>query len=140
MTPKLLLRIAAVIMLLHAAGHTMGVYTWKDPVNPQHDAVIKSMADDSFLFMGRMGGMGKFYEGFGYAGTIAMLLSVAILWLIASEAENNPGVANKILWPVAIYLLLLGAIELIWFFPFAASFSLLSTALTVVAIFRLKGK
>ena len=33
MKPKILLRIASILMLLHTAGHTMGALTWKEAPN-----------------------------------------------------------------------------------------------------------
>ena len=138
MKPKLLLRAAAILMLLHAMGHTMGVYGWKKPVNPQHDAVIKAMVDDSFMFMGKMGSMGKFYEGFGHACTIAMLLMVSILWLASGVNEATTTLVRKILMVMAIVLCAWGIDELIFFFPFAASFTLLAALLTLIAILNLK--
>ena len=125
-------------MLLHAVGHTFGVYGWKNPVNPQHEAVINGMLNDSYLFMGKLGGMGKFYEGFGYACTIGMLLMVAILWLAADVTEATAELVRKILIVMTLILLAWGADEFIYFFPFAASFTLLSALLTVGAILNLK--
>ena len=138
MKPKLLLRIASLLMLFHAMGHTMGVYGWKDPVNPQHEAVIQGMVNDSYLFMGKLGGMGKFYEGFGYACTIAMLLIVAILWLASDVTEATASLVRKILIVMTVILLAWGIDEMIFFFPFAASFTFLSALLTIVAILNLK--
>ncbi len=60
MKPKILLGVAAILMLLHAIGHTVGVHSWKNPVDPKHEAVISAMVNDSYLFMGKLGSMGKF--------------------------------------------------------------------------------
>jgi len=138
MKPKILLRIASVLMLLHAIGHTFGVYDWKNPVNPQHQAVINAMVNDSYPFMGKLGGMGKFYEGFGYACTVAMLLIVAILWLASDVTVTTVELVRKILIVMTLILMAWGTVEVIYFFPFAALFTFLSALLTIGAIFNLK--
>jgi hypothetical protein len=138
MKPKILLRVAAVLMLLHAIGHTFGVYGWKNPVNPQHEAVINGMVNDSYMFMGKLGGMGQFYEGFGYACTVGMLLMVAILWLASGVNEATAELVRKILITMTLILLAWGIDELVFFFPMAASFTFIAAAFTVVAILNLK--
>lgn len=137
MKPKLLLRIAAVIMLLHAFGHTVGIYTWKDDTGPIPQDLIKQMIEQKFVFMGATGSMGAYYEGLGYASTIAMLMVVFILWIIGGNAEAAASLSAKILLPVSLFLLLLGVIELIYFFPFAAMFSLVSALLSFYSLFKL---
>jgi len=137
MKPKLLLRIASVIIFLHAIGHTIGVYTWKDPKSLVPQQVIDQMTGQKFIFMGTNATMAAFYEGFGYASTIAMLLVVSILWITGTAVEKNASLSSKILWPVAAFLFLMGIVEIIYFFPMAVAFSFLAFLLTVVSIFKL---
>ena len=134
MRPKLLLRIAAVIMLLHALGHTMGVITWKKPESHVPPDLVKQMVEQRFIFMGSDRSIADFYDGFGYASTIALLLIVFLLWHVSGLTQANAGIARKILIPVLLFLIFLAIDELIFFFPFAASFTLVSAALTCIAI------
>ena len=101
MKPKLLLRIAAAIIFLHALAHTMGVYTWKNTNSHVPQDLIKQMTEQKFAFMGTTATMAAFYDGFGYASTIAMLLIVAILWILGSAPKKNAALSAKILWPAA---------------------------------------
>src|SRR5450432_1148115 len=117
MNPKLLLRIAAIIILLHAFGHTMGIFTWKQTTGPVPQDLIKQMTEQKFSFMGTTASMGAFYEGMGYASTIAMLMVVFILWIVAASADKYPSFSVKILLPVSMFLFLLGLDELVYFFP-----------------------
>lgn len=48
MTAKLLLRIAAVLMLLHTLGHTMGALNWTKAPNPAMKQVIDGMLGNHF--------------------------------------------------------------------------------------------
>ncbi len=137
MKSKLLLRIAAAIIFLHAVGHTTGVYTWKNANSHVPQDLIKQMTEQKFAFMGANATMATFYDGFGYAATIAMLLIAALLWIIGGIAEKNAALSAKVLWPVAAFLFLLGIDEIIYFFPMAAVFSFLAFLLTVFSIFKL---
>jgi len=137
MKSKLLLRIAAAIIFLHAVGHTTGVYTWKNANSHVRQDLIKQMTEQKFAFMGANATMAAFYDGFGYAATIAMLLIAALLWIIGGIAEKNAALSAKVLWPVAAFLFLLGIDEIIYFFPMAAVFSFLAFLLTVFSIFKL---
>jgi len=134
MKPKLLLRIAALILFLHAIGHTMGIYTWKKPAGPVPPELVKQMTEQKFLFMGTMGSMASFYDGMGYASTASLLLLVCLLLILAGTAEKNSSLTIKILWPISLFLLFLGTDELIYFFPMAAVFSFLGAVLVFFVI------
>jgi hypothetical protein len=96
------------------------------------------MVEQKFSFMGAAGSMGAYYEGLGYASTIAMLMVVVILWIVGGSAEKYASFSVKILLPVLLFLLLLGVDELIYFFPMAAIFSFVAALLTLYSIFRLR--
>lgn len=129
MKAKLILRIAAVIMLLHAMGHTVGVYTWNQPIDAHYGEVVNGMSNNKFVFMGATCTLGRFYEGFGYAATLAMLLMVGILWIVSGATGQNNELVKKIVVLLSVILLFWGILELIYFFPFAASFSLIASVL-----------
>jgi len=138
MKPKLLLRTASIIMLLHDAGHTFGHLSWKQTTDPAKQEVINQMSDKKFPFMGAERSMGEYYEGYGWAAALALLLIAAILWITAGHVTQNTIFAKKILVVISIILLAWGIDELLFFFPFAAAFSLLAALLTAIAIFQLR--
>ena len=136
MKTKLLLRIAAVIMLLHGLGHTFGVMTWQNPRTAEYQQTVEKMQDVQFDFMGKSNAtLADFYSGFGYGGTILLLLSAALLWVISDLRHKS---VIKLLWIIGVAIVLLGIIETIYFFPFAVSFCIVSAALVFIAIFQLK--
>jgi hypothetical protein len=137
MKTKLILRTAAIIMLLHDIGHTIGASTWRNAPEPEKQEVIKLMCDKKFPFMGKERSMGEYFDGYGFACTLAMLLIVIILWLVSNAETENTKLQKKIVLAVSIILLFWGIDELLFFFPFAASFSLISSALGFYAFFRL---
>jgi hypothetical protein len=132
---KILLRIAAVIMLLHNVGHTIGATGWKKETAEVNRRAIDAMIANEFEFMGQTTTYARFYEGYGYAGIISLLVFTVVLWILS----GNPSVlAKQIGMVMAIALLLWGIMELMYFFPFAASFSFVAAILTFWGVIKMK--
>ncbi|MFB9842616.1 LIC_13387 family protein [Mucilaginibacter ginsenosidivorans] len=128
MKPKILLRIASIIMLLHTLGHTMGALTWKDAPNAAVKQVIDGMLGNRFDFMGWSVSMGDFFAGYGY-GMIGVLLLISILlWLLSAEPNR------RFILALGLFLLFLSIIEFIYFFPFAAAFSFVAGIATLLGM------
>jgi hypothetical protein len=130
MKTKLLLRIAAVIMLLHTLGHTMGALTWKEAPNTRVAAVISGMQNEYFNFMGRSLTLASFFDGYGFSMIGVLLLVSILLWVLSTEP------VGRIILALGLFLVFMGVIELIYFFPFAAAFSLLAGIATLIAYKR----
>jgi hypothetical protein len=135
MKPKLLLRIAAILILIHAVLHTLAHLQWKDAPEPERQVVIAQMVGHKVPFMGVSRSIGEYYEGFGYAATLAMLLAVYLLWALSTSVSD---VAKKVVLAVSVFLLFWSVIELIYFFPFAAGLSLVAAALSFCAGLQIK--
>ena len=88
------------------------------------------MEINRFEFMGRDTDIASFYEGFGYTMILILLFISALLWQLS--IENN----RKLIRLVAALLIILGVIEYIFFFPFAAAFSLLAGICATIALFK----
>jgi hypothetical protein len=138
MKPKILLRIASIIMLLHVVGHSIGHAGWKHADDAEKQQIIEGMTGKKFPFMGMMRSMGEFYDGYGYASTVAMLFTVGLLWLVSSSPEISTRLAINTLWLCTVYLVGWGGVELVYFFPFAASFSIISGVLTLLAAVKVR--
>jgi uncharacterized membrane protein HdeD (DUF308 family) len=111
-------------MLLHTAGHTMGALSWKHAPNSRVAAVISAMQAEHFDFMGKSVSLGSFFEGYSFTMIGVLLLLSVMLWLVSDR---------KCTLPIGLFLLFMGVIELIYFFPFAAAFSLLAGIFTLYA-------
>jgi hypothetical protein len=132
MRPTLLLRIAAIVNLLFAAGHTIGFLSFR-PTSAEGQAAAKALAvvfteDGSrFSYMG-------FYKGFGLICTLAMLLIAAWSWWLGDLAKSQP----RATVPPLVMLLLyqLGGLVLsVLYFPVPAIvFSALLPALYALAL------
>lgn len=82
MNTTVLLRIASVIALLFAVGHTMGL-----PWTPGPASVVEAMKAVSFDAMGSKRTYWDFYFGFGVTISVYMFAQAALLWLLASLAR-----------------------------------------------------
>lgn len=130
MKPKLLLRIAGIIMLLHTLGHTMGALGWKDAPNPAVKQVIDGMQTNHFDFMGRSSTLANFYAGYGYIMIGVLLFITILLWQLSATP------VRKIAFSLAVLLLFMGVMEYIYFFPLAAVFSVLAGLVAMFAASR----
>lgn len=132
MKPKISLRIASILMLLHAFGHTIGALTWKKAPNATVQQVVDGMQSNHFEFMGRSISLGLFFDGYGFIMIGVLLLLTMLLWQLATEPNKRTTAM------LGLFLLFMGVCELIWFFPFAASFSLLAGIITLYANLKTK--
>jgi hypothetical protein len=85
----LLLRIASVVGLLFAVGHTSG-----GPWTPSGEAgaasVVEAMKSVSFDAMGTNRSYWEFYFGFGVSISVYMFVQAALLWLHGTLAKVQP--------------------------------------------------
>lgn len=135
MKPKLLLRLAALCILIHLIGHFFGHFSWKETPDPVKQEVIRQMTGPRFEFMGVMRSMGDYFEGYGLILFVVYAMSIALILAAARYADSNHDIARNVLTPIGIGYLAMGTIELMYFFPFAASISLAAGALVILAIF-----
>jgi hypothetical protein len=77
-TTTLLLRIASVISLIFAAGHTMGGLRKWSPMGD--NAVLKAMTDVRFNTMGATRSYLDFFMGFGWSISVFMLMQTIRLY------------------------------------------------------------
>lgn len=124
---KVLLCIASGLMLFHTLGHSIGAFTWNQAPNTALKQVIHGMINNHFDFMGRSATIGSFYAGYGYC-MIAVLLFISILlWLLAIEPQF------RIMLLLGLFLVILGILEFIFFFPLPAICSALAGIFTLWA-------
>lgn len=133
MKPKILLRIAAVLIFIHSVLHTYGFNTWKEAPDPVYKTIVDGMTGHKFPFMGAERSLSNFYEGFGYACSIALFLIAIVLWLVSGETSRSANLAKKIIYAVGIALVAWGIDELIYFFPFASAITLTAAVLTLLS-------
>ena len=128
MTATLLYRIASVILLLFAAGHTYGFLKFR-PETPAGNTVADAMTSVTFEYRGKEYSYGGFYRGFGLCLTAYMLFSAYLSWRLGSLAAAAPKAIGALGWAFAILQAALLGLSAVYFFPQTLVFS----ALTVIA-------
>jgi len=130
MTPKLLLRIASAIVLVHNIPHTLGHANWKNAPEEANRRAIDAMISNRFEFMGRETSYANFYDGYGYGGTLTLLLVMVILWMISS---NQSTLTKQLSLATGLFLVAWAIMEYVYFFPLAAGFTIVAAVLTLIA-------
>ena len=122
MKAKLFYRIAAVLFVLFAAGHTFGFLKFKPPT-PEGIAVRDSMKNVYFRVEGRDYSYGGFYDGFGWYISAYLLFSAFLAWQLGrmAAASVNPG--SAIGWAFFAVQVIGLALSCIYFIPIPAIFS-----------------
>ncbi|HLX93798.1 MAG TPA: hypothetical protein VKR32_19075 [Puia sp.] len=131
MTPKLLLRIASLVMLLHTIGHSIGAITWKQAPNKTIADLIAGMESNHFDFFGRQVSLAMFFEGYGVLMILVLLFITILLWLLSGHTGN--ALTRKLLPWLCAFLILFGISEWFYFFPLPSIFSVLSGILCLLA-------
>jgi len=84
----LLLRIASILSLLLAAGHTAGGFSFWSPEGETE--VLRAMRSFHFDIAGVSRSYLDFYLGFGFINSIYLLVQAVVLWQLASMAQVDP--------------------------------------------------
>jgi len=108
------LRISAVIMLLHGVGLIIGAFT---------QTTTGDVADN----------VAKFMMGATLCGILLVLLLAGLLWMLSNIKERS---GIKLLLIVTMAMLILGIIEIIFFFPYIVS--IVPAVLALIALVKTK--
>ncbi len=97
MRAAVLYKIASVMLLLFAAGHTFGFLRFTPP-SAEGRAVYESMNSVHFQVKGSSFSYGGFYRGFGLSITVNMLFSAFLCWYLGALAGSNPQASATLGW------------------------------------------
>jgi len=111
MTATLLYRISAFVLVLFAAGHTLGFMKFKAPT-PEGVAVQQAMDTVRFTIGGKSLTYGDFYRGFGLFCTAYLLFAAFLAWHLGSMARSTPQAIGALGW--VFFGLQLAGIALSW--------------------------
>jgi hypothetical protein len=129
MTANLLLRAAAVIALLFAAGHMMGGFDSWSPMG--ETPVLQAMKDFRFDVAGASRTYFRFYMGFGHIITILLFTQAIVLWLLSAIARQDARAARPMVLVFAASSLAAACVA--WQFIFIVP-ALLSFAISVCLV------
>ncbi len=115
MKPVVFIRIASLLMLIHAVLHTIGGIFGK--VDPGPAAVaVAAMKANQFMTMGNMRSFWDFYTGFGLAVTVSLTMESVALWFLAPLAASHGEKLRPALAAFAIGYLVLAVNSFRYFF------------------------
>jgi hypothetical protein len=115
MSSTLQYRIAAVLLVLFAAGHTAGFLQFVPP-SAEGVAVRDSMQRVEFDFDGKKHSYGGFYTGFGLTVTALLLFSAIVAWNLSTLARTTPQAIGVIGWSLCVCQLVVCLLSWHYFF------------------------
>lgn len=104
MTAKLLLRVAAISLLIIVCGHST-TFIPREPRDLTETLVLKGMKSYEMNLFGSLRTYWDFHQGMSMIMTLQMAVAVALLWILAKQSDEHP----KLVLPLAI-VLFLGAV------------------------------
>ena len=118
----LLYRIAAVVFVLFAVGHTLGFLSFR-PSSPDGMAVYDAMNSVQFEFSGAQFTYAKFYTGFGLTVTVYMVFSALLAWHLGAVAATQPRTIVALAWAFAATQFACLILSVLYFFVVPIVFS-----------------
>ena len=92
-----LYRVASILFVLFALGHTYGFLSFR-PSSAEGRAVYESMNSVHLVVRGQDYTYGGFYRGFGLSATISLLFWAFLCWYLGELARTNPAVIGALGW------------------------------------------
>jgi hypothetical protein len=129
MSARLLYRIAAVLLILFAAGHTVGFLKFKPPT-ADGVAVRDAMNQVHFQVRGRDYTYGGFYTGFGLFNSAFLVFAALLAWHLGNLAASSPQAIGAVGWWLC--LVMAASLALCW-----AYFNMIAVAFSAVLAFDL---
>ena len=122
MSATLLYRLASILLVLFAAGHTFGFLKFKAPT-PEGVAVREAMEKTVFEFRGKKYSYHGFYLGFGLFITVHLLFSAFLSWHLGTLARSHPAAIGPLGWTFCAVQVAGLVLSWMFFFPATAVFS-----------------
>lgn len=137
MKAKIWYRIAAVLLVLFAIGHTLG-FRQVDP-SWGADAVVGAMKAVHFDVQGFNRSYWDFYTGFGFFVTILELFLAALTWHMGGMAPDVMGRMGVVAWGLVVCFGAVTVLSWKYFFMAPVVFSVVITVCLIVgAVVRKK--
>ena len=125
MKPSTLYRIAAVLILLFAIGHTLG-FLQHDP-EWKVDALLASMQSIHFNIQGSSRSYWDFFVGFGLFVTVFLLFAAVLAWQLGGLAAETLLRMRVVKWAFALCFAVVTVLSWLFFFAVPRFVSFLIT-------------
>ena len=123
MKASMFYRIAAVLLLLFAAGHTSG-FPWSDP---QWGVDLGSLRSTHFDILGSSRTYWDFYVGFGLTVTVLLLLAVILAWQLGGFPAATLALMRGTAWAFALCFAAITVVSWRYLFVIPVVFSIVIT-------------
>jgi hypothetical protein len=127
-----LYRVASILFVLFALGHTYGFLSFR-PSSAEGRAVYESMNSVHLVVRGQDYTYGGFYRGFGLSATISLLFWAFLCWYLGELARTNPAVIGALGWGFFAAQVAGAVLGFLYFGPPARVLSLLVALLVGLA-------
>lgn len=131
MKPSILYRIAAVLLVLFAVGHTVG-FSQIDPVWGV-DATVAAMKSIRFDMMGSPRTLWEFYLAAGYSVGVFYLFSAVLAWQLGGLPTESLTRLRLSLWAFALAFVAILAVSVTYLFIIPIVFSALISLVLIAA-------
>jgi hypothetical protein len=111
-----LYRIAAIVFVLFALGHTYGFLSLRPP-SDEGRAVYNAMNSVQFVVNGRSYTYGNFYRGFGLSCTVSLIFSAFLSWYLGELARSTPAAIGALGWVFFVVQLASVVLSFLYFGP-----------------------
>lgn len=139
MKPKLLLRIAAGLVLFFLMGHNIGHFTWRQTDDAAKQEVINLMDGRHFEWNGTVRSLGQNYDGYSFLLSSSLVMLAWLLFVLANgTTSGHSKLVRKACWPIALGLALYAFFSFTFFFAVPGITCLLASAAVAWAGLRLK--
>src|SRR6266404_444956 len=132
MKASMFYRIAAVLLLLFAAGHTLG-FRQSDP-KWGVDALLGSMRSIHFDAQGFSRTYWDFFSAFGLFFSVFLLFAAVLAWLLGGLPAETLARVRSIAWALAICFVAVTALSWRYAFTTPIVFSTLITVCLIAAV------
>lgn len=137
MKTKLLVRIAAGLLLFFALGHSIGHFTRHDVTDSKAQEVLKAMTDNKFNMFGQMRSYDENYTGMSLNLIITLIVLATMLCILSNYTTHQPHLTKNLLIPIIVCTVGFSLTGFFFFFPIPAFTCLTASALLILATIRL---
>lgn len=135
MSPAVLLRVAALIGLLFAAGHSRGA-PWTPVKDGPAAALLDSMKSLQLQVMGAQHSYWDFYQGFGFSISACLFVLALLLWQLAALAKHDARRLRPLMLTLAAGYLAVGILGWLYIFALPLVFGVVVAACILAAWWR----
>lgn len=131
MSASLLYRVSSVLIVLFAAGHTLG-FRKSDPAW-KADGLLSSMQSLAFKAQGFTRTYWDFYTGFGLFVSVFLLLAAVLAWQLGNPEVAKLAPLRPLAWALALAFVFVTFLSWTYFFTAPLVFSSVITVLLIAA-------